>query len=203
MSIAAIVFLTVTASTFVEYQWKVSAAEKMHGNEEGLARYFGYFYSVVYLITGALQLFVTKRVLLKRGVIFGMLAFPAALLATTVISWLVSAVSLRLWPLTLSKGCDTLKRSLNDPSMKVLYGPLPQRMRRQAIAFVAGVCKPIAEAGAALVLLFIAHAISLRHLSLIVAGLLVVCLILIVRVWVWFAVGKEPVAAKVSPVEGQ
>jgi AAA family ATP:ADP antiporter len=181
LSITCVVTASVLASTLVEYQWKVTVAIELHRHEEELARYFGYFYGTVYLLTGLLQLFVTSRVLQNRGVLAGLLAFPGALLAATCTAWLVSAERMLLWPLTLSKGCDTLKRSLNDPSIQVVYGPLEGRLRRQAITFVAGIAKPFAEAVAAVTLLAATPWISSRQLSLVI----------IVLTWIWLALNVQ------------
>ena len=78
--LAAMVAVCVCASTFVEYQWKVAAAEAFQRDEHSLARYFGSFYGYIYLVTGALQFFVTGQVLRKRGLLTGLLAFPLSLL---------------------------------------------------------------------------------------------------------------------------
>jgi len=175
--------MSVLAATLVEYQWKVTAASELHRDEEALARYFGFFYGVVYLLTGATQLFITGRVLQRRGVLVGLLAFPSALLLATGTAWFVSAQQLLLWPLTLSKGCDTLKRSMNDPSIKVIYSPLRSSLRNQAITVVAGIVKPLAEAIAAIAIIVLTPLNSTRHLALLVIAIIVAWLFLDVRLW--------------------
>lgn len=191
MSIACVVAVSVLVATLVEYQWKVTAASELQRDEEDLAQYFGYFYGTVYLLTGLLQLFVTGRVLQRRGVLAGLMAFPMALLAATCAAWLVSSQRLLLWPVTLSKGCDTLKRSMTDPSVQVIYGPLPHGLRRQAITFVAGIAKPFAEALAAVTLLATAPWMTPRQFSAVIIVLILVWLALNYGVWWRFAVLKK------------
>ncbi len=186
VAIAGLVAVAVMAVTLVEYQWKATAAEQLQGDEEDLAKYFGYFYATVYFATGVLQLFITTRVLEKRGVLAGMLAFPGALLAMTCISWAVSVTVLPLWSITLGKGCDILRRALYDPSIQVLYSPLEKRMRRQAITLVAGIAKPMAEAIAGILLLAILPWTTTRQLSLVIIVLLAVGIIVVLRLWAWF-----------------
>lgn len=177
LSIACLVVLCVVSATLVEFQWKVTAASELYRNKEGLAGYFGYFYGSVYFITGLLQLFVTGQVFRKRGVLAGLLAFPGALVATTLTALVASSGRMLLWTVTLTKGCDTLKRSMNDPATQVLYSPLPRDLRQQAITLVAGVAKPLAEAVAAVLLVVATPWISNRQLSLIILGLLSVWLL--------------------------
>lgn len=187
LSIAGLVMVSVLAATLVEFQWKVTAASVLQRDEEQLAEYFGYFYGTVYLVTGLLQLFATSRVLQKRGVLVGLLAFPSALLATTSAAWLLSVDRLLLWTLTLSKGCDTLKRSMNDPSIQVVYSALDSDLRQQAITLVAGMAKPLAEALAGLALVALVPWISTRQISLPVIGLILIWLLLNWRVWRGFS----------------
>ena len=183
VSIAGVVTVSVLAATMVEYQWKVTAANELQRDEETLARYFGFFYGTVYLITGLLQLFATGRLLQKRGVLFGLLAFPGALLAATFTTWVVSAERLLLWPMTLSKACDTLRRGLHDPSIQVAYSPLANDLRRQAIMFIAGMAKPFAEAAAAVALVAMTPWISPRQLAVVIMVLICCWLALDIRLW--------------------
>ena len=194
-SISGVVLLSVIAATLVQYQWKVTASGTFHRDVEDLARYFGYFYGTVYLLTGLLQLFVTGQVLERRGMLAGLLAFPAALLAATATAWLVSAERLLLWPITLSKGCDTLKRSMNDAAVQILYSPLSPALRRQAITLVAGIAKPFAEALAALVLVALTPWMSARELSLVVIATILIWLTVDIRAWRHF-VRLRPTSAQ-------
>ena len=180
LGIASVTFLSVAVATLVEYQWKVTAATELLRDEAKLARYFGLFYGGVYLATGLLQCLATGYVLRQRSVLVGLLVFPLALLSATATALLFSAGRLLLWPMTLSKACDTLRRSMHDPSIQVLYGPLESLLRRQSIAFVAGIVKPFAEAAAAVTLLLMTTWWSLRAISWLV--------VILIAVWLMFDV---------------
>ena len=65
----------------------------------------------------------------------------------------------------LPKGCDVLKRSLNDPAILLLYVPLSNGLRRQAIAVVAGIVTPSCEAAAALLIIAFAGIVGMRAIS--------------------------------------
>ncbi len=183
MLIAAAVVFCIFATTLVEFQWKVIAATEFQRDSAMLARYFGFFYGSVYFVTGLLQLFVTGRVLQRRGLLAGLLAFPIALLAATFTALAATTSGLLLTAMTLSKGCDTLKRGLNDPSIQILYSPMEIGLRRQAIAFVAGIAKPFAEAIAAISLVVLTPWISTRQLSPLIIGLILLWLIFDIPAW--------------------
>jgi ATP/ADP translocase len=182
-TIASVVAVAVIVTTVVEFQWKSTVAFEFRRNENELARYFGYFYGSVYLLTGTLQLFVTGTLLERRGVLAGLLLFPGVLLVACLGTFLASAERLALWGVTLMKGCDSLKRSMNDPSIQVSYGPLEPAQRHRAITFVAGITKPLAEAAAALALLAATPGVSVRGLTVPVVLLVGVWIGLNFRVW--------------------
>lgn len=184
--IAGVVMIGVVVATLVEFQWKASVADLLNRDEARLAEYFGFFYGCVYLATGALQLFVTRRLLERRSVLAGLVAFPVSLLVTGSGILLASVGQVLLWPVTLAKGCDIFKRSMNDPAIQILYGPLESGSRRQAITFVAGIAKPLAEAVAAVALLGLSRWVSVRLLSVLVLALVFVWLGASFSVWKQF-----------------
>lgn len=189
-SISAVVVSAVVVATLVEYQWKASAAHFYSRDEQSLTQYFGYFYGVVYLATWFLQMFVTGRTLRRRGMLFGLCVFPLTLLFATC-GALLTPATLLLIPMTISKGCDTLKRSMSDPSIQVAYRPLELRLRRQAITFVSGIAKPFAEALAAVILVIATPRLSDQYLSILVILLIFVWLAAAVRVWRQFALTRK------------
>lgn len=184
--IAGTVTLCILATTFVEYQWKVTVAEALNRDAGKLARYFGFFYGVVYFITGLLQLFATSQLLQGRGVLLGLITFPAALLVSTLVAWSAATERILMWTLTLSKGTDTLRRGFHDPTLQILYGPLEKGLRRQAITFVAGIAKPFAEAIAGITMVILMKWIAPQQLSNIVIAIIVLWLLLSKPLWNWF-----------------
>lgn len=181
--IAALVCLTVVVSTLVEFQWKVAAYEELR-EEARLTTFFGYFYSVVFLLTGAAQLILTGRIIHRLGVLPTLMALPLMLGAASVLTLAASANRIVLWAITLAKGCDALRRSLNDPGMQLLYAPMPKHIRRQAIAVVYGIVKPSSEALAAVGILVAVPAIAERQLSCAALVLTVLWLGLVAGYWI-------------------
>lgn len=186
LRLASMMAVAVVCTTLVEYQWKVTVAEQLQRDETQLAQYFGTFYGCVFLLTGLLQFFLTAAVLKHRGVIAGLLLFPLALFVSGIGVLLSTSGRMLLAAVSFAKGCDALKRSMNDPAVHLLYTPLPNQLRHQVVTMVAGIIKPIAEATASVVLIVMATTISSRQLSWIVLALIAAWLTLDVLVWQGF-----------------
>jgi len=187
--IAGLVCLAVLVSTLVEFQWKVAAAEEFAHDEARLTArlttYFGYFYAIVFLLTGATQLILTGRIIHRLGVMPTLMLLPFTLAAASLCTLVASAQRIVLWAITAAKGCDVLRRGLNDPGMQMLYVPMPKDVRRQAIARVHGLVKPSSEALAAIGILAAAPLISVRQLSYVALSLTALWLGLVT--WYWIA----------------
>lgn len=181
--LAGMVAVGVLAATLVEYQWKSAVAEHLHRDESALARYFGTFYGCVFLITGVLQFFVTATVLKHRGLLAGLLLFPIGLLASGIGVLTATVGRTLLMTMTVAKGCDALKRSMNDPAIHILYSPLPSQLRHQVVTFVAGIVKPIAEAFASVLLILFATSVTSQQLSIPVIILVVIWIVMDLVVW--------------------
>ncbi|MBC8874327.1 MAG: hypothetical protein H8E44_33245 [Planctomycetes bacterium] len=182
--IAGLVCLTVLVSTLVEFQWKVAAADELARDEARLTTYFGYFYAIVFLLTGATQLVLTGRIIHRLGVMPTLMVLPLTLAVASVCTLAASAQRIVLWAITFAKGCDVLRRSLNDPGTQLLYFPMPKNVRRQAIAVVFGIVKPSSEALAAVGILAAAPFIAVRQLSYAALLLAIVWLALILWYWI-------------------
>jgi len=140
--IAGVVCLTMIASTIVDYQFKVIARDSFHGDENGLAAYFGYFYGFAGLVSCTVQLFAVGRLLERAGIAIALLVLPLGLLTGTS-AILLPAIPL-LWAATLAKGADAAFRyTVNDATMQLLYVPVATRMRARAKALIDGMVKPI------------------------------------------------------------
>ena len=176
--VALLVAITVIVGTLIEFQWKSSVGISFATNEDEMTSFFGIFQAVVNLATGLIQVLLTGRLLHRFGTRVALLVFPATLLASTLGVLVASVDRVILSAITLAKGCDVVKRGINDPAILLLYAPLSSGPRRQAITFVSGIVKPSAEAVAALLIISFAHVFSTRAISYVVLALL--CLWLIV-----------------------
>lgn len=183
-SIGALMASMVMVSTFIEYQWKVSGAASFAGKEDELAAYFGLFYVVVNVLTGAVQLLLTGRVLRSIGTHYSLIVLPVALLAgisTIAFNWSTHGLFVVL---TCLKGCDVIKRGINNPALLMLYSPLNASVRRRAIVWITGIVKPFSEAASAIIILLLAHYGT--------PELLVVAIVIFLVCWIRFAIRILP-----------
>lgn len=151
-NVAILVCLSVMVNLLIEYEWQLAAATAYPGDADSLTSFFAFYYAVVYVTIGGMQIFFTGWFLRRFGMIFGLLTHPTALLATLGFNLLATGGASVLWAVTLVKGCEIFKRTINDPVLQLLYWPLDSVARRQAIAFTSGVVKPVSEATGALLL---------------------------------------------------
>ncbi|MFN3192368.1 MAG: MFS transporter [Aureliella sp.] len=166
--ITTTVVLCILATTMVEYQWKVTAVEVFPRTTQAMTKYFGYFYGVLYLMTGMMQLFLTSRLLRMRGIKGGLIALPLFLLAGSGLAIGTTTPLMLFIALNTCKFGDIIRRALHDPSVQITYAPIPKKDRRQAITFVSGVAKPFAEALAGALIVLLTNWISTKQLSIVV-----------------------------------
>jgi ATP/ADP translocase len=111
--------------------------------ESELAGFLGSFFavtSVVHLIT---QVLVSGWLLTRFGIRVGLLALPllltAGAVALTVLGLRGGSVPAIFWVMAITKlGETVLTKSLQEPSVRILYQPLPTRQRLGLQAFVEG-----------------------------------------------------------------
>ncbi len=164
----------------IEYEWK-STSTLMFAAEDELAKYFGLFYSFLYLGTGFVQLFVTSRVLTSWGLRAGLASFPlcVALVLTTL--FLMPTPTAMFWGLTIARGCDVLRRGITDAAIHVMYWPLGPGNRRQLIALNGGWVKPASEAATAMLLIPIVARVGDATLCMIIVIVCVIWVFVIMR----------------------
>lgn len=177
--LVALAVVQFPAILLVGYQWKVAVNDAYHHSEDAMAAYFGGYYAIVNLLTAFLQITLAGRVLKRFDLLPGLLAFPIALLLTATTIVVSSSSRVLLWATTLSKGSEALRRSFSDPAFQLLYSPLPQAARRQIIARIGGMVKPLAEAFAVLAILEVTFLSGEHDISYVVAALTLL--------WLWLA----------------
>lgn len=124
-----------------------------------LARFIGYFYSIIYGIGIILRLFVTSSLLVRYGIRLGILLLPLLIFLSGVVLLplaLFGLSSLVFWLLLGIKLLEELLlRALYQPTSLLLYQPLAKRLRATFQALVDNVAVPIGIGFAGVILLFI------------------------------------------------
>jgi ATP/ADP translocase/HEAT repeat protein len=192
--VAGLVAALVMVMTFVDWQFKVTARYAYLNREEQLAGFFGLFYG----LTGVLNIFVqtlaTGRILERFGILVSLLLLPLAL-TTGAVCWLAVPA---LWSATLLKGADaTLRYTVNDATVQLLYLPVPSHVRGRAKAFVDGIIRPLAIGLAGICLAWLTPLLPARAFGWIVLALLFIWITLT------FAVRREYLSSLVNTLRSR
>ena len=178
ISIAIIVGLSAAVTQIVDYQFKVSAAMAIQ-TEGDLASFFGRFYAATGVGTLLMQLFVTSSILNHFGLRTGLLSLPAMLGTCAAMFMLQPSLVIA----TLAKFADqTIKFSLNNSSLELLWLPVHPDRRRKLKPLVGGTLKAVAEAAAGLLTLFVLKKFDFQFLSAVSLAAIAAWVIYCVRI---------------------
>jgi ATP/ADP translocase/HEAT repeat protein len=175
--IATIVAMTFFVSTLVDYQFKISVGEAFTKSEERAA-YFGTFTIITGLISAVVQFGFTNLLLERFGVLIALALLPTAMFSGSV--WMLIAPG--ILAASFLKGSEnTLRYSVNDATMQLLYVPVPASMRQRAKSFIDGILKPLSIGFSGVFLLVLAEFLPVHELALFTGGVLLAWGVLLVR----------------------
>ncbi|MEL6821499.1 MAG: HEAT repeat domain-containing protein, partial [Calditrichota bacterium] len=178
--IAGIVAVSVTIANLVDFQYN-DIIDKSISNPDEVTAFLGLWLSNLSLISLAVQLFLTNRILKTLGV--------GATLFFLPIGILVGAVAIlfnpTLWSAISVKIADgSLKQSINKAGLELLYLPVPSSIKPQIKAFI-DVFVDSLSTGLSGVLLIVCTAVfgfQVGEISIITIALIGVWIFLIVRI---------------------
>lgn len=165
--LAASAAVLVVVVYFLDFGFLSVVDQQLEGDPVQLASFLGVFWGVTELAELLFKLAASGRLLRTFGMVFGLLAYPLAVLGTMVLAVaaasLLGSESLPFFVLVvLAKLVGfVLQRSLFEPSSRVLFQPLPEELRFAAQARIEGGVKQAALVGAGLLLLLVAYLPSL------------------------------------------
>lgn len=160
--IAVMTCITFVTVQFVDFQFKTTSRETFTGEE--LAAFYGYFTIGSGLLAAAVQFGLSARLLERYGVVVALLVLPASLVAGNLG---VLATGGSLVAATFTQGAQaSLRYSIYDATMQVLYTPVPANVRARAKMFIDGVVKPGAICAAGLLMWLVGNRLGLAVSSL-------------------------------------
>ena len=165
--LAASAAVLVVVVYFLDFGFLSVVDRQLEGDAVQLASFLGVFWGVTELAELLFKLAASGRLLRTFGMLFGLLAYPLAVLGTMALAVaaasLLGTESLPFFVLVvLAKLVGfVLQRSLFEPSSRVLFQPLPEELRFAAQARIEGGVKQAALVAAGLLLLLVARAPSL------------------------------------------
>src|SRR5262245_53688234 len=150
--IAAVIFVSVAASTLIDFQFK-AAAKMAYPSQDELTTFFGSYYAWVAVLTFFSQIVLTRRLLSTLRLIPSLLLLPVSLFA--------GALGILLWPglfsTTATRLTDTvLRTSVNQSGMEILYLPLSATIKKRVKTFLDVVLQRLGDSAAGLIALFYA-----------------------------------------------
>ena len=186
--IAGMTVATFVTVPLVDYQFKVLVKEHFTVmgvvDTDAMSAFMGLFSAVTGVVAAVMQLGITGRLLERFGIVAALLLLPVSILGGLFA--MLTAVASAFACAVFTKGAEnSLRYSITDATMQVLYTPVPSAARGRAKTFIDGVIKPLAGglAGAAMVLLVGPLALPITSLA-VVAVVLVACwigLIMLIR----------------------
>lgn len=168
VSIAFVVGLSALVSTFVDYQFKISASTEFHSNE--LAGFFGNYYAITGVAGLLIQLFVVSRLLSILGVLAGLLILPVFLLFGSTGFLLVPGIL----SISAAKFSDqTFKFTVHSTATQLLWLPVPGPQKAKFKPVVTGSIKTILEGLAGITAFIAVRYMSIQQLSFISIALII------------------------------
>lgn len=165
-AIAAMFFLTFSALTIGDYQFKAIARETYR--EDALAQFFSLFYAGAGTISFLFQIIVTPRLLARFGVGLGMTVMPAVFGAASATLLGVPALAVA----TVMKFADNgFQYTIHESTVQALYGPFAPELKVRTRAFLDAVIKPMAYALGGVALLLFAQPLGKIYLSIVSVAL--------------------------------
>jgi AAA family ATP:ADP antiporter len=166
-TVACLVFVSSVVTTIAGLQFRAIASQSI-GSTDHLAAFFGSFSFHAGLLSLAIQILCTSRILRRFGVGTGLVLAPAAL-ATGSVGVLIWGT---LPTAVILKGSDhVLRHSIDRAALELLYLPLSPGEALQSKAFVEAVVYRIGDCVGALAVVFGATVLHLSFPSLSVISL--------------------------------
>ncbi|MFH1809837.1 MAG: Npt1/Npt2 family nucleotide transporter [Pseudomonadota bacterium] len=178
--VAAITAITFVSTQFIDFAFKSIARDHFRGDE--LTTFFSEFFLYTGLLGAAIQFFVTRRLLERFGVVVALLVLPIALFGFSAVGFSTAGA---LWAATLAKGSEnSLRYSLYDATMQVLYTAVPSEIRGRAKALIDGILKPVAMglAGGVLVVVINQLHMPVSRLFMVALGFIAAWIVLVVGI---------------------
>lgn len=173
---ALTVAVGVLVAKLVDYLFSDFAAKAIEDPEE-LTSFFAFWFSSFNLLSLAVQLFLTHRIVGIWGVGFSLLLLPLGILFGAVFFLILPELS----AIVAIKAMDgVLKQSINKSASELLALPLPFELKNRTKSFIDVVVDSIATGFAGLLLIFFVSGLNLGTMSI---TLLIIGLVLI---WIFF-----------------
>lgn len=140
MTIGGMMILMSLLTNITDYQLDLSLQRYFAGDGQRMLTFLGGFQFWAGLAAVTFQLFATNRIMEKLGLVAGLLVLPICLVFGSTAFLITSGA---LWVMALPRGIDvSLRYTVNDAALNILFLPVPGPQRRRARAILDGIVKP-------------------------------------------------------------
>lgn len=177
--LAGIIGVNVIVANLVDYQFS-AVASSIITVEDNLTAFFGFWMSTLNILSLAIQLFLTSRILKYFGVSTSLFFMPIGLFIGAVVI-LFNPV---LWSAILIKMSDgSFKHSINKASTELLALPISAEIKTKVKTFIDVFVKNLAKGigGILLIVLTVSLKLSIGQVSLMIIFLIAVWIFLITQ----------------------
>ncbi|MFC2164372.1 Npt1/Npt2 family nucleotide transporter [Acidobacteriota bacterium] len=178
--LTGIIFLGVIVAHLVDFQFSALAKEA-YPDADRLTAFFGLISSTLNIISIAIQIFLTNRIIKNLGVAASLFFLPLALFVGAI----AILISPALWSAILVKiGDGGFKHSINKASTELLILPIPAEIKAKAKAFIDVFIKNFAKGFGGIILIALTAGLgfSVQHISLLSIVLIIAWAFLILRI---------------------
>lgn len=149
--LAIIIAVGVIIAKLVDYQFSFIASNRITDSDE-LTAFFGFWLSTFNVISLALQLFLTRKIVGVWGVGFSLLLLPILIF----FGGLLFLSFPELWVIIILKAVDgSLKQSVHKSAMELIALPLPFQLKKKTKSFIDVVVDSVATGIAGCILIFL------------------------------------------------
>jgi len=140
VTLGALMIVTSLVANITDFQLDLSLQRFYAHDSQGMLAFLGTFQIYVGVAAVLVQFLLTNRVLERFGLMAGLLLLPLAIGGGSL-AFLVAGGA--LWAMALPRGTDmTLRFTVNDASLNVLFLPIRESLRRRVKSTLDGVIKP-------------------------------------------------------------
>lgn len=155
--LAGIIGISVIVAKLVDFQFS-DVAHRAITDPDELAAFFGFWFSTINLISLAIQLFLTSRLVGAWGVGASLFFLPAGIMVGATLLFIFP----ELWAAVFIKAADgSLKQSINKSATELLGLPISIEIKNKTKTFIDVVVDSTATGIAGIILIFIVNGMDL------------------------------------------
>lgn len=177
--LTGIVAVSVIVAKFVDFQFAGIASAHIT-DADALTAFFGFWFSTFNLVSLALQLFLTRRVVGTFGVGSSLFFLPVLIFGATI--FLLIFPELLLAAIVLKMTDGSLKQSINRAAIELIILPIPIEVKNQSKTFIDVFVDSLATGVSGLMLIFLIRGLDLSTsaVSLLILGFVIL--------WIYLAI---------------